>query len=122
MPSNVTTRDIDVSTGYNVLLYGLPSVSYIIFVIIFILSILIKIRNKNAYVITRTVLFCLFFISSLSGLILNYGLYLSINKFNNKNTSTVIKNNVFKYNSIVLTIITSITILYLILSHAFGCL
>jgi hypothetical protein len=121
LPMIPLTRDINLSNPYKFLLYGLPGISYISFIIIFILTILIKFNNKNVYVVSRTILFFIFFICSFNGFYYNFGLFKSIEIANNKDKTTIINNNIFKINSIVLAIIVCISILYLISSVTLGC-
>jgi hypothetical protein len=121
--STKPTVDFNLSPKYTFLLYGLPAVSYIIFIIIALLSVLFKSYNQKSYLIYRTVLLFIFFTSSITGFLFNLGLFLNIKNHNQNETKlTKYNNNIFKINTIVLIVLISISFLYLLLSIPLGCL
>ena len=92
---------------------AIPSI--VLFIIIIILIFLIYMYKKKNYVYGRTAVFSFLFITSILSFAFNTSIFglKDINK-DNKNIS--------KIYLIVLSIILITSILYLILSHTFGCL
>ncbi len=96
----------------SVYLFILPPLILFIITIIFIF--LINIYRKNSFVYVRTILLSLVFITSMLSLTFYTGII--YNKKINKNNKYIAKINV-----IISSIILGSSILYLLLSHTFGC-
>lgn len=88
--------------------------SLVLFIIIIIFIFLIYIYKKNSFVYVRTALFPFLFITSILSLAYNISIF---------NLQDINENNkkISKINLIILSIILLTALLYLILSHTFGC-
>ncbi len=89
--------------------------SLIFFLVFIIFTALIYVYRKNSLVYVRTIVLPLLFIASLLSLAFNIAIF-NLKYINNHNK------NISKINLIILSIVTLGSLLYLILSHTFGCL
>ncbi len=106
---------VEYSYKNKIILYTSPLVSYISFVIIIIFSFLIYTNRRNSFVLTRSIAFAVLFLSVIISLGFNLVVYY------NKDTN-IIDKTIPKINIIILSILLTGNLLYLILSHTFGCL
>ncbi len=122
-PLIVSYIDYPFSPLFKILLYGMPLISYISFLLSFIFGILIKIKYKKQYVVVKSLSHLMLFIFGFIGFFYNFTIYNNINIHNNDITKQYKYNNkIFKINSIVLGIIICVSFLYLLVSIAFGCI
>ncbi len=122
-PLIVTYNDYEFPPLFKILLYGMPLISYISFLLTFIFAIIIKFNAKKSFILVKSVSHLIFFVSAFIGVFYNLAIYNKIKVHNNDITKKYKYNNkIFKINSIILGITIGVSILYLLSSIALGCL